>query len=394
MSEEITIVDPERREKIYNIASGLVESIPYIIRFERKVIILKNAARKFGKLGDYKDSAERAIACQKAAAQAEAEGGKESFAKALEKEKDAKFKSDFVDAIEEFNRTKKMEEYAKECEKHIQSCKEQIIKLEKGAVAKRRLIALGIVAVIGLIFWRTPGYPFVKGFVYEKTGDYKTALANFKLAANIPGANGQINNCYYEIAADVLKNGEEKKALKLLKKTVDSEKANIKALALEQKLIEEAELGQRVIFGDGRWTVVSKKKSKALLVYTVNSIQSVYAMEDGTSWRDSEVFQWLNTTFVKAKFTGNEQDAIIEQYIGQKASGVTTAEKVFVLNEEEYRKYNEYMMPTEKNFWLRDDTLDTMEATYVSGDGKVNKTYANDTSCRIRPAIWVSLQDK
>lgn len=394
MSEEITIVDPERREKVYNDAAGLLESIPYIIRFERKVIILKNAARKFGKLGDYKDSEARAKACQEAAEQAEKEGAEASFQRALEKEKEAKFKSDFVDTIEEFKRTKKLEKYAKECEKHIEICKNHIIKLEKRAVAKRRLIALGVVAVLGLIFWRTPGYPFAKGFIYEKTGDYKLALANFKLAQNIPGATGQMNHCYYEIAKEALKDGKDKKALKLLKETTGSEEANLKAIELEKKLIDEAQLGERVIFGSGRWTVVSKKDSKALLVYTTNSKQSIYASEEGAVWRDSQVFKWLNTTFAKAKFTENELEAIREQYVGKKATGVTTPEKVFVLDEAEYQKYNKYMIPVEKNFWLRDEALDTMEATYVANDGKVKKTYVNDTSCHIRPAIWVSLEEK
>lgn len=107
MSEEKLITDPERQEKVYRDACGLLDSFTYIIRFERKVTVLKNAARKFRKLGDYKDSREKAAFSQKLAEQEEKKGSKASFEKALEKEKSAKVKSDYVDTIEEFKRTSK-----------------------------------------------------------------------------------------------------------------------------------------------------------------------------------------------------------------------------------------------------------------------------------------------
>ena len=123
MSEEKLITDPERQEKVYSDACGLLDSFTYIIRFERKVTVLKNAARKFRKLGDYKDSREKATFSQKLAEQEEKKGSKASFEKALEKEKSAKVKSDYVDTIEEFKRTSKNEEYKEEGKKHITHCK-------------------------------------------------------------------------------------------------------------------------------------------------------------------------------------------------------------------------------------------------------------------------------
>ena len=39
MSEEKLITDPERQEKVYRDACGLLDSFTYIIRFERKVTV-------------------------------------------------------------------------------------------------------------------------------------------------------------------------------------------------------------------------------------------------------------------------------------------------------------------------------------------------------------------
>lgn len=393
MSEEKLITDPERQEKVYCDACGLLDSFTYIIRFERKVTVLKNAARKFRKLGDYKDSREKAAFSQKLAEQEEKKGSKASFEKALEKEKSAKVKSDYVDTIEEFKRTSKNEEYKEEGKKHITYCKEQIIKIENKAAAKRRLIVLGILAVLAVIFWRTPGCPYVKGMVHQQMGQYRKALVNYEQAGHLPGVTGHKNACYYALAQDALKQGKEKKALKLLKKTVDSDKAEAQEWKLECKLIKETQVGKRVIFGDGRWTIAAKEGNKVLLVYTKVSKKSIYARTQDVTWRDSEVFKWLNTKFAPVKFSEEELNVICEQYTGKKASGTLTQEKVFVLSEQEYLQYHKAVIPSDENYWLRDEPLTKMQASYVSADGDVKKTYVNDTVCHIRPAVWVSLKE-
>ena len=48
---------------------------------------------------------------------------------------------------------------------------------------------------------------------------------------------------------------------------------------------------------------------------------------------------------------------ICEQYTGKKASGTLTQEKVFVLSEQEYLQYHKAVIPSDENYWLRDEPL-------------------------------------
>ena len=116
MAEQLFKKQSSIEEKKYQEAVGLQESISYIIRFERKVISLKNAAQKFEKLGDYKDAAQRASACRKAAEEADFAGSREAFESALQKESAAVTKSELRDAIAEYKRVWKKAEYKERAE--------------------------------------------------------------------------------------------------------------------------------------------------------------------------------------------------------------------------------------------------------------------------------------
>ena len=56
-----------KEESLYRSAVSLMEAVDCVRRFEREVSSLEDAAKKFDKLGNYKDSAERKEICIKAA---------------------------------------------------------------------------------------------------------------------------------------------------------------------------------------------------------------------------------------------------------------------------------------------------------------------------------------
>ena len=185
MAEQLFKKQSSIEEKKYQEAVGLQESISYIIRFERKVISLKNAAQKFEKLGDYKDAAQRASACRKAAEEADFAGSREAFESALQKESAAVTKSELRDAIAEYKRVWKKAEYKERAEQHIAACKKRIVILERNAVWKKRVIALAVLAVCVFGFTRTMLYPYAKGFVHQQMGNYRAAANNYKISLKI-----------------------------------------------------------------------------------------------------------------------------------------------------------------------------------------------------------------
>ena len=56
---------------------------------------------------------------------------------------------------------------------------------------------------------------------------------------------------------------------------------------------------------------------------------------------------------------------ICEQYTG-KASGIDAKEKGICISEQEYLQYHKAVIPSDENYWLRDEPLTKMQASYVS----------------------------
>lgn len=209
-------ISPE--EKLYRETVGLMEAVECTDRFERAVLTLQSAADIFGKLGEYKDSAELAQKCRDMAEDAREKGTQAVYKRALKKFDKANYKSDYVDIIEDFNRIKEYNYNVNECEEWISKCEKEIGRLETFAAYKRRGIALVVLAVIIIIFINTPFYPLAKGMVYQSRGEYEIAIVDYKAANGILGGAGNIKECYCALGDEAYKNGEYKKALSYYKK--------------------------------------------------------------------------------------------------------------------------------------------------------------------------------
>lgn len=233
MAEELFRKKISKEEKLYLEAVHLQEAVSCVLRFERKVSALNSAAKKFESLGDYRDSKARMELCRKEADAADAEGARETYALAFRKKEAAKQKSDYVDAIEEFKRLRKRDEYREEVKQQIQLCKKEINRLESIAVWKRRLTFIAVVLVCAVLFMQTPGYPFVKGVVHQQMGEYRMALINYEEASVIPWTKDLKASCHYKIGLEKLDQGKEKAALKHFKKATRLKAARKKIRDLE-----------------------------------------------------------------------------------------------------------------------------------------------------------------
>lgn len=89
------------------------------------------------------------------------------------------------------------------------------------------------------------------------------------------------------------------------------------------------------------WIVLERKEDRVLLMskYILDS----KAMKEGYwnqiyTWRNSDVRKWLNSDFYDIAFNNSEKDKIIEVNLKNKYEK-KTKDKVFLLNEEEFRNY-------------------------------------------------------
>jgi len=376
-----------REANIYKAAAELEEAADCVLRFERKVAAYRNAGKKFQSVSGYMDSAKRAENCLRQAEQAEQKGMEEAFALGKKKEQEAKTKSDFIDAIAEYKRVRKKEKYASDAREHIDACKEAIMRLEARAVWKKRLIALGVLAVLVLIFVNTDAYPFTKGMIHQATGDYKISIANFKEGMGVPWAQGKMKKSYLYLGQEYLKKGNEE------------------AAKLEQKILAAAEPGEVVRFGRGRWLVLDRKKNRVLMVYEKKGTRMVYSQEETDRWEDTKVYRWLNTVFASDVLTEPERKMSFAS-----SQGDTAGEYATLLTVAEKEKYGEILgcaFPAETggrqedsespytykyNWWLKDLGLSSMGASYVDREGMVRQTYVNSMTNCVRPAIWVKVE--
>ena len=388
MAEQLFKKKSPVEERKYQEAVGLQESVSYIVRFERKVIVLNNAAKKFEALGDYKDSAERCKLCKKAAQEADETGCRQVFEQAKQKKEQAKSKSDYIEVIAEFKRVWKHKEYEKSAKKEIADCKEIIIRLEKKAIWKKRGITLAVLAACIFIFTQTIAYPFVKGVVHQQLGHYQAALNNFKVSQAIPGAGGKLRACYYHLGEESLKKGNKERAQKLFARAENYEDAAKKAAELEQEFLGQASEGERIAFGQEKWLVLEKKKGKVLLLCNKLDKKMVYGDKEYTVWEKTKVYSWLNSTFLSQTFS-EEELALIAPL----KSGEDEPNCAFLLSSKEYERTKERIPFKSKNWWLREEfPLSAREAEYVNTQGEVKKTYINNATCHIRPAIWVKIK--
>ena len=134
--KEVKVISAE--EKIYRNAAALMGAVDCIERFERIYYTMNSAAKKFSKIQGYRDADEKRQECLEIADIAVKDGTVKVFNNAVLTFKEAKTKSDYADAIENFKRCKKFKYNMEKCDKYIAECNQGIAKLETKAAYKRR----------------------------------------------------------------------------------------------------------------------------------------------------------------------------------------------------------------------------------------------------------------
>lgn len=89
------------------------------------------------------------------------------------------------------------------------------------------------------------------------------------------------------------------------------------------------------------WLVLAKENDRVLLIskYALDC-QAFCSDETGTSWKDSSLRNWLNTTFIQNAFNDTEKGSIITTEIkSEEKNKEITKDKIFVLDNDEAEKY-------------------------------------------------------
>ena len=161
-------------------------------------------------------------------------------------------------------------------------------------------------------------------------------------------------------------------------------------------------VGNKVAFGEYNgqkinWWVCETNEGKSLLVSADQVTEADFndtTIAEATNWERSTLRGFLNDTFINEAFDETERQCVLETEITD--DDVTTYDKVFILNEKQYR---EYYAITKVRFngrcWLMDqvgDELYRLEEGDMGRSGELDYGLRVNETCGVRPAIWVDAE--
>ena len=219
--------------------------------------------------------------------------------------------------------------------------------------------------------------------------------------------------------------------------TLLSEDKNLLAAAREAKLAVYRTVGSMVTFGtyeqdnntsNGKeeieWVVLANEGNRSLLISHYGLDCQRYNTERAdVTWENCSLRSWLNSTFLNAAFTADEQKAIQKTSVDNSASqgnsnwytsgGNNTTDQIFLLSFAEAGKYfnsddDRICMPTvyakvqgtyandsgKCVWWLRSPGSYQDYAVNVNMSGSLGFYSVSADSNAVRPAFWINLESE
>lgn len=168
-------------------------------------------------------------------------------------------------------------------------------------------------------------------------------------------------------------------------------------------------VGNTVTFGSYqnkpiRWKVIdSRGRMRMLFAEETLTRRAYHGTPTDTSWRECDLRKWLNGPFLEAAFTPAERAKITAVRVENPRNakyftnaGLSTMDKVYVLNTVEAEKY----LPSDAErangdwWWLRTPGSNLFSAVAVYDDGSIYEfgIHVHYENGGVRPALWVLLK--
>ena len=262
-------------------------------------------------------------------------------------------------------------------------------------------------------------------------GKYDKAIGVFKALGDYKQSQSYIEQCEeaikeekYNNAVKLFNDGEYKQALVLLE-TITDYKDSKEIISkcrdkLEKTKTSSLKVGDTLNFGSYfqdadyssrikspvKWVVIEKEDNKVLLL-SEKALDCVQFSENNQdTWENSDIRNWLNSTFVDSCFSSRESKQLITN------NGEDTDDKVFLLSETDYKNYlvdknlqschaTQYAHKKgarttgvdKTQWWLSTQGTKENCIKYVNFDGSIDTEGALPLveNIGVRPAIWIDI---
>ncbi len=428
VSEE-DMTPEERAQQNYNTALRYINIAEHMNQFEDQDKYYRRAIRYLRRCRPYIKVRRTIRQLRKKKFNARAEGKIALYAEACHIRDKAQTPEDYYAAQTIFDRIHRYEQTHKIPRKRVTA--EQFEKLkqcadsgqqaincglkaeELAARHRRRGIIISVIVIAAilafLLFTRTMAFRWCLSEFSVLTGDYSSAWGHYSRIYELNGSETalekyQVNR--YKAAEKEIKEeslGDARKDFYALalEGYEDSEE---RLLSLEQEIIVNTELGEKVKFGDRNWRVLDFEDEKALLILD-DAISGVPFQEDDTvcTWETSSARAWLNSDFLEDGFLETELSAICETTVTadenptyHTPAGNDTVDQVYLLSDDEAAQYYDVLHDTKTSWWLRTPGVNKKTMSFVYRDRTV-MDYGYTTassSFTLKPVIWVSLSEE
>jgi hypothetical protein len=280
------------------------------------------------------------------------------------------------------------------------------LKVPKSSI--KRIIRLVVfICIIGLIagafmFLKTEPGRYYRALAFEKIGNNEKAYKMFKNLGNYSDSEARYYKNLELFAKDTLDDKQYEKALKLYRQLGEFGTSEITLTDLELKLINDAKVGDNVIWGKYHWLILERNKDKVLLVKSLPINGFPYHNKDeDVTWETSSLREYLNFDFIgEAELNEFMQTQMIQTSIQvpenieyKTFGGNATDDYIFLLNAEQFNKYADILNNYKRDYWLINPGHSQDTAQFVSYGKVMEYGYdVTDTNIHIRPAMWISTE--
>ena len=340
----------------------LMKSLKCMTICEEKMEMYIKVSNYFKSLSGYKESDKYSKECIQNAEKIKCEINKETYNRANNYLDSAKSLKDYKLAAEEFH---KISEYM-DSDKLELRCNQLIIKLEDKMIRKKIIVSLVTLTLILTIIvgLATPGVKFFAANIFETIGSYNTAT-------------------YIYNKLGTYRDSDEK------------------MIDVKKRIISNSNKGDIIEIGNYLWIILEIVDDRALLIKENELNGEKFNDYNGDiTWESSSIRKYLNTKFLKDTFSEKELINIIPTLIKNNDNNVygtyggrDTNDYIFLLSNNEIKKYKKLLPNYSNNCWLRTPGHSQDSIMFLSTNGSIMDYGYEATSeeMSVMPAMWFDI---
>ena len=315
--------------------------------------------------------------------------------------------NDFKNAEEEFKRLgnyRDSQNRAQSVREYWYKYAKTLFKQGKFDLAATNFLLLGDYS--DSVSYRNEAY-FQYAEALVRTSDFKKALSIFEGLGNYKGSGTKCIEVRYQLAGQKEKSGDPAGALEDYTRLGEYKDSNQKARLLLPQLIKKG-VKRNLTFGKYKWRVLDLNKGMALIVTETIVGQRAYNdVLTGVTWKDSTIRKYLNSDFLY-DFDDREKNMIFSTMIKNEknteygtSGGEDTIDAVFLLSTNDIKylfvddndRIPEVDEVNAKWCWLRSPGGNNSYASIVDANGAVSEggNAVNNKEGGFRPAMWITL---